>query len=60
MIGETLKASCTDCGKEVFSLYKNRLEYNLDAHERKCLQKQIDTKMKGDRNQLKQTGDDSS
>lgn len=31
-----LKANCIHCGKQVFSLYKKQLNYNIQAHEISC------------------------
>lgn len=36
MVKEILKARCIYCGKEVFSLYKKQLDYNVKAHEISC------------------------
>lgn len=33
---QILKANCRYCNKEVFSLYKNQFEHNLNMHELNC------------------------
>lgn len=36
MTREMLKANCSYCGKEVFSLYESQLKHNLEIHETWC------------------------
>lgn len=35
-----LKAKCKHCEKEISSMYKEQLDYNLKAHEIACEKKQ--------------------
>ncbi len=36
MVEKILKAKCRYCGKEVYSLYRSQLDYNIKAHEISC------------------------
>ncbi len=42
---KVLKKKCQYCEKEISSMYKNQLEYNLKAHELAC-KKRIKPSMK--------------
>ena len=57
---KVLKASCVHCGKEVFSIYRRQLEYNINAHELSCIQKQIDSKTKREPSPVKDQGEVSN
>lgn len=39
MKNKTLTAKCRYCSKEIYSLYKGQLDYNILAHEISCPQK---------------------
>ena len=41
MENKILKRKCKFCGKEITSMYKKQLDYNLQAHELSCKQKII-------------------
>lgn len=47
---KVMKAKCIHCGKEIYSLYKGQLEYNLKAHEISCpeIKKQRDNLKESD------------